>query len=580
MRLCVFLLVIFGFLNCRPCLGAENVATLSGEELFRHEWAHYSKAERKEIDTKTELEAVMLRREMDPEERERLAQQLAEEVEQRNMQAAMLRQGRGGRGGFPAAIGFSAHGSGDGLGPMHNANSCADCHPQGGAAGVERNVILLTVDPRSPAVMEPESESGRHLIEVLPGLLSEFGSLNIETVLHDRSTHPGYEEIRGRLADYVPGGIDDAWFQPAKRTVSAIADRPVIAGRHEDVDFYLSQRNPPALFGLGLIDMITPRRLEALAVDQAKDGRVSGRVAQKFGWRGQIGSVLQFVGEACAGELGLTSDQAIQSGDPANTDYRPPGYDVSFQEISKLASFVASVPSPLERGSDEHSEDDTYHGESVFNSIGCADCHVADVYPAMNVFSDFLLHDMGERLQAASAASVGTAKVHAVRVSTYESKGPVSGVPEYYSGSFGQGIPYAEEVARPDQPQFPRGARPIPAIDKEVMTWNDLQREWRTPPLWGVADTGPYLHDGRAKTLKDAILWHGGEAQDSTDLFIALSPDDKMKLLAFLSTLRAPTEARLAEKQSAPLQDGDEEAEAEALEDSDASLSGPSSDSL
>jgi CxxC motif-containing protein (DUF1111 family) len=96
-------------------------------------------------------------------------------------------------------------------------------------------------------------------------------------------------------------------------------------------------------------------------------------------------------------------------------------------------------------------------------------------------------------------------------------------------------IPVAAAIARPDQPRFPRGE---PADDQ--WTWDVLQREWRTPPLWGVADTAPYLHDGRAATLQDAIMWHGGEAESAQKQFAALSQPEKELLLKFLSSLRAP----------------------------------------
>ena len=88
----------------------------------------------------------------------------------------------------------------------------------------------------------------------------------------------------------------------------------------------------------------------------------------------------------------------------------------------------------------------------------------------------------------------------------------------------------------PEQPQFPRGEVP----ESEVVYWDTLQREWRTPPLWGVADSAPYLHDGRAETLEEAVLWHGGEATASRNRFYDLSRADKDRLLAFLSSLRAP----------------------------------------
>jgi CxxC motif-containing protein (DUF1111 family) len=69
---------------------------------------------------------------------------------------------------------------------------------------------------------------------------------------------------------------------------------------------------------------------------------------------------------------------------------------------------------------------------------------------------------------------------------------------------------------------------------------SNLNAEWRTPPLWGVADSAPYLHDGRAENLVDAINLHGGEAEHVARNFRALQLADRVRLIAFLRTLRAP----------------------------------------
>ncbi len=69
-----------------------------------------------------------------------------------------------------------------------------------------------------------------------------------------------------------------------------------------------------------------------------------------------------------------------------------------------------------------------------------------------------------------------------------------------------------------------------------------VNREFTTARLWGVADTAPYLHDGRATTLTEAILLHGGEAQEPRDNFAALSAADREELLKFLRSLRTPQE--------------------------------------
>ena len=73
-----------------------------------------------------------------------------------------------------------------------------------------------------------------------------------------------------------------------------------------------------------------------------------------------------------------------------------------------------------------------------------------------------------------------------------------------------------------------------------------LRQEWRTPPLWGVRDSGPYLHDGRAETLEQAIAFHGGQAKRSVDGFFQLKPEEQMQLITFLKSLTAPESEKVA----------------------------------
>jgi cytochrome c peroxidase len=69
----------------------------------------------------------------------------------------------------------------------------------------------------------------------------------------------------------------------------------------------------------------------------------------------------------------------------------------------------------------------------------------------------------------------------------------------------------------------------------------EQRREWKTPPLWGLYDSKPYLHDGRAATIEEAIDWHGGEAAASRERYLALPGESRAHIVLFLSTLRAPT---------------------------------------
>jgi CxxC motif-containing protein (DUF1111 family) len=428
---------------------------------------------------------------------------------------------------------------GDGLGPLHNATSCSQCHLNGGSSGVKHNVTLITVDPRSDALRD-KAKGGDYLLEVFPGLLGPTGVLNFTAVVHDRSTRPGYKPIRNRLTDFVPEGIDDRWFHPEMRTSEAIASQPVVTGRHGPVDFYLSQRNSPALFGAGIIDAINEVRIQALAKKQAAktDGKVSGRFVGKFGWRGQVNSLATFVSQACAAELGLSqavvrsggtsrsrpssprsalSFTASQAGDPADFRYTTRGIDMTTQEVAKLTSFVASLPRPREQRRSTDSLGNVLDGEKLFGSVGCLVCHVADLRPASGIFSDLLVHDMGARLQSPIPASVsasGIKNVAPVRISAFDAKGPSVNSPQQY---------YTRRTSG---------------------TSVGFPQEWRTPPLWGVADTGPYLHDGRAATLEEAILWHGGEAEPSRKLYSELPRESKDLVLSFLSSLRAPNTAK------------------------------------
>jgi cytochrome c peroxidase len=451
---------------------------------------------------------------------------------------------------------------GDGLGPVHNAKSCSECHIGGGASGVQHNVTLLTIDPRSEVIQQTET-GARTLRELFPAFLSSDGMLQFSVVFHNESTRAGYESLRSGLTDAVHGRIDEEWFNPAKRTIAALSRKPVIAGRYKTIDFYLSQRNTPPLFGVGLIDRIDPARIELIADQQVElsGGSVSGRMAGKFGWRGQASSLTSFVADACSVELGLSHNfdgvgptlftrinlggdvssgrlqvASPQAEDPADPKYFHYGLDMRQSEVLLLASYVASLASPVERAQNEHSASDLLAGEKLFYAVGCASCHVADIHPVRGLFSDLLLHDMGPELEDPSPAPVGglqIAMIPAVKFSIDNPRSVTSGRGSYEMSA--QSTPVALRIPRPTVPCFPRGEH-----DSQQPSWDTLQREWRTPPLWGVADTSPYMHDGRAATLEEAIQWHGGEATPAKVRYKTLTDEEKWKVIAFLLSLRAP----------------------------------------
>ena len=213
----------------------------------------------------------------------------------------------------------------------------------------------------------------------------------------------------------------------------------------------------------------------------------SGRVG-RFGWKGQTASLSDFVQAACANELGLGNPGHDQPRPLAKPDYAASGLDLTTEQCDQLTAFVASLPRPAERWSESPGvQADLATGKQLFGTIGCADCHTPNLGSVEGIYSDLLLHRMGQDL-------VG-------------------------GGSYGE-----PPLPLPDgQP----GEGPSPS-------------EWRTPPLWGVADSAPYLHDGRAVTLEDAIRLHGGQGQRAAQKFAQLPADDQGRLLGFLKTLRAP----------------------------------------
>ncbi|WP_040771352.1 di-heme oxidoredictase family protein [Novipirellula maiorica] len=464
----------------------------------------------------------------------------------------------------------------DGLGPLYNAVSCAACHPGGGASGVDHNVTWITIDPRSPYFDPPTDRRGRgaprsSVMDLFPALVSG-NTLSSGTVVHDRSTRPGYDTLRQRLSVGVVNGLQPQWFSPQERTIDAIARQPVVAGRYGTLDYYLSQRNSPPLYGMGEIERISINRLKAISLSQQRSsaGRISGRVAGKYGWRGQINTLADFVAAACATELGLNvAGAAQQADDPADPHYQSFAADISTTQLADLTSYVADLPAPSKPLLSLDERKRVRRGKLVFNSIGCAACHIADLPPARDIFSDLLLHDMGAELQdpfpaaAQQLTSMNAAAPYQNRygggeTSAYGNAAALNrtGYPSSRSGGRGtQGrsaprvvssydpaeAPRAIAMDYPPQPQFPRGEVDEADIQgRHRFSWDVLQREWKTPPLWGVADSAPYLHDGRAATLTEAIQWHGGEAEASKQAFIKLKEEQRELLLTFLKSLKSP----------------------------------------
>jgi CxxC motif-containing protein (DUF1111 family) len=383
----------------------------------------------------------------------------------------------------------------DGLGPLFNAVSCVGCHRQAGAGGGgpnENNVNLLSVRPVGRFHPVRFRSTARRLH---PAFSQDTPNLVLH---HFGEPSPEYSEWRDGILARPGKAALDARLRPSRRVGSVLLE--------------LSQRNTPALFGAGIIDAIPVGVLRDEAERQRRNGAVSGRVARtarggagRFGWRGQVATLADFVRTACANELGLQTATHPQPVSPvAAPDALPrAATDLTEAQCDALTAFCASLPAPVSEDWSAAQTAEAGQGEQLFASIGCGECHRRDLGPAVGIYSDLLLHDMGSSLSD-----------------------PVPALPEFAPASPSPGFSSGYS-----------GGAPISLA--QTSTTNILQ-EWRTPPLWGVRSSAPYLHDGRAATLEEAVLLHAGEGLPAVRRFKALNDKNRGVLISFLNSLAAP----------------------------------------
>ncbi len=441
---------------------------------------------------------------------------------------------------------------GDGLGPVFNHHSCAACHSLsgvGGAGPVDVNAVALTADLTDRSRPPNRKSIATVLREMHAGFVSEKDVITPSILLHRFGTDANYELKHERL-----GGVEVPLKPtPAERNrlQNQLARRPQAEVKWPKlITLRLSQRNTTALFGAGAIDQIPAAALEAVAAAQQRKGEVSGRVAPiglakvgRFGWRGQTERLHDFVIGACSNELGLEVPGSPQPTDPMRPKYRPGGFDLTAAQCVSLTSFVASLPQPkFVLPKEQERRTLALQGRSLFDVVGCAACHVGHIGPVEGIFSDLLLHDLGTALAdpvpADAALEIvaerplpkGAKETAALARSENLPLRPQG----YYGGSslvnlLGGGVSTLLAI------------NPKTGIRTEFRAVaTNTEQEWRTPPLWGVADSAPYLHDGRAATLVDAIALHGGEAEPCTKRFFELPITERMAVLEFLTCLRAP----------------------------------------
>ena len=385
----------------------------------------------------------------------------------------------------------------DGLGPLFNTNACQNCHikdgrghpPAADASSAVSMLVRLSI-PAGPADQAsllhagivPEPVYGGQLQDMaIPGSAPE-GKVRID-----------YRSLPMRFAD----GTQVDLRQPALQ-ISQLGYGPL----HPDTQ--LSARIAPPMIGLGLLEAIPTASILANAdPDDANGDGISGRANQvwddalgktvlgRFGWKAGQPTLNQQNAHAFAGDMGLTTNllhrddctapqtncrQAVSGGQP----------EVSDDILALVLFYSRNLGVPARRQVDDLQ---VRQGKQLFNQAGCSGCHTPSFTTRTDAaepelanqlirpYSDLLLHDMGDGL--------------------------ADNRPEFLASG----------------------------------------REWRTAPLWGVGLTetvnghSQLLHDGRARNLLEAILWHGGEAEAARQQVLAFDAEQRAALLAFLHSL-------------------------------------------
>ncbi len=451
---------------------------------------------------------------------------------------------------------------GDGLGPVFNHVSCAACHHQGGLGGagpVDVNAAMLSALPRKLATAPERADFRKALQRTHAGFIGEQGEITPNVILHRFSSTDKYAAMRQKLVGTtIPFRPTDDEREDLQQTLSRTPVQPAAGAKA--LGLVVTQRNTTALFGAGLIDKIPDAVLHGLAAVQSNHPEISGRVppikitrAGRFGWRGQTERLHDFVLGACANELGLEVPGTQQPVDPLRPKYKSPGLDLTMPQCLSLTMFVASLPPPQFVPSDDAQQKRIVEqGYKAFNGVGCTACHVENVGPIQGLYSDLLLHDMGPGLADPVLASATMRQIDQDTIKAefrYQQEGRMisdelsvrpNPVPYYGGGSQTRGTTFVTESGGLTTVETSPTDNKLCIVTRYEPIVTKRDQEWRTPPLWGLADSGPYLHDGRAASVLEAIAQHGGEAEACLQRFLALETSERLAVLEFLSCLQAP----------------------------------------
>ncbi len=393
----------------------------------------------------------------------------------------------------------------DGLGPLYNARSCQRCHIKDGRGhtpnGPDDNAVSMFLRVSIPGDPNDGHPEIKDYIATLPeptygGQMQDFALAGHPAEYRLDIT---YEEVAVALSDGEIASLRRPTYRAADLGYGPL---------HPDA--MLSPRVAPQMIGLGLLEAIPVEDLLAKADPEDADGDgISGRanivwsaeydapMMGRFGHKAGMPTIMEQSAAAFAGDIGISSplfpaphgdctNAQITCTDAPHGDDDTRGFEIDQIGMDLVAFYSRNLGVPGRRDVDNP---EVLRGNEVFYTTGCTACHTPshvthrmDDRPEQSFqliwpYTDLLLHDMGEGLA--------------------------------------DNRPEARATGR----------------------------EWRTPPLWGVGLTErvsghtQFLHDGRARNLLEAILWHGGEAQAARNAVVSMPKADRDALIRFLESL-------------------------------------------
>lgn len=446
------------------------------------------------------------------------------------------------------------------IGPLLSTGSCQGCHLNDG-----RGVVPETpTTPMTSMLFKMGSATGA-ADPIYGDQLQPFAQPNFTNDFQSSfSKHDGSingTELHGEAFPFIeyeiiqgtyPDGTEYELRNPIYK-VRDLSFGPFIS------DIRFSPRVAPQVFGSGLLEAIPQANILALVDENDEDGNgISGRASMvvekttgetklgRFAYKAQNPSVLQQVAGAYNGDIGVTTsifpnenctDKQVACLAQAEEERRV-GSDTDFDnlELAQVEFYNRVLGVPARRGYDTSSKtwsDNVIQGRKLFFELDCTGCHTArhvtgeaagselgeisltglkqnaepiamlsnqTIFP----YTDLLLHDMGGSCEVTREDSEGLACT--------------SGAQCYY-------VQRCEGLA------------------DSLVQGDASGTEWKTPALWGlglvqtVNAKSTFLHDGRARTIEEAVLWHGGEAEKSKDAFKALAADQRQQVLDFLQSL-------------------------------------------